>query len=451
MTRTLILVAAVVLAAVAASWLSGHPGHVTIEWLGWRADTSVAMLAFLVVVMALIGAAGQRFWGYLRVAPRRLLEAYRARRQRRGYEALSAGMIAAASGDAPGAGRHARRAESLLEDAGLTRLLRAQAARLGGDETAARRTYEEMADRPETALLGIRGLLEQAEAKGDKAEALQLAEKAFRLQPNAQGVAERLFDLQVAFGHWADADATIGQALRRKIMPAGDARRRRAAVLLARSGDAEDAGDTEVALAFAREAHQLDPERVAAAIRHAVLLGRDDKQRRAVKILEKAWSVRPHPEIAAAYAGLFESDDVLARVKRYQRLLSFRPDHVEGHVALAQAALDAKLWGEARAHLGHAAERGVTPRLCRLFADLEESEHGDLKAARQWLERAGTAPPDPVWVCEDCGATAGAWSARCDSCGAFDSLEWRPPAQISQLPARPNQPALADRRGGGAV
>jgi len=120
-------------------------------------------------------------------------------------------------------------------------------------------------------------------------------------------------------------------------------------------------------------------------------------------------------------------------------------------VALAQAALDAKLWGEARAHLGHAVERGVTPRLCRLFADLEESEHGDLKAARQWLERAGAAPPDPVWVCEDCGATAGAWSVRCDSCGAFDSLEWRAPAQISQLPARPTQPALADRRGGGAV
>ncbi len=446
MTRILILVAAVVLAAIAASWLSGNPGHVTIEWLGWRADTSVAMLAFLIVVLASVVAAAQRFWGYLRGAPKRLLEAYRARRQRRGYEALSAGMIAAASGDASSAGRHARRAESLLEDASLTRLLRAQAAQLDGNDVAARRTYEEMAETPETALLGIRGLLEQAEAKGDKAEALRLADKAYRLQPNAQGVVERLFDLQVGFGHWADADATISQALRRKSLPAGEARRRRAAVLLARSGEAELAGEAEAALAFAREAHQLDPDRVPAVIRHAVLLGRDDKQRRAVKILEKAWSVRPHPEIAAAYAGLFENDDVLARVKRFQRLLSFRPDHVEGHVALAQAALDAKLWGEARAHLGHAAERGITPRLCRLFADLEEAEHDDDRAARQWLERAGTSSPDPVWVCEDCGATAGAWSPRCDSCGAFDRLEWRPPVQASSLPAPLSRPALVDRR-----
>jgi len=40
-------------------------------------------------------------------------------------------------------------------------------------------------------LLGIRGLLDQADSAGDKAEALRLAEKANRLQPKAQGAAQR--------------------------------------------------------------------------------------------------------------------------------------------------------------------------------------------------------------------------------------------------------------------
>ena len=162
MIRVLALVSAILLVALAASWLRVNPGTVTVEWLGWRADSSVAMLAFLVALVTVLGAAGYRFWRFLRTAPGRIVETRRTGRRRRGYEALSAGMIAAASGDSAEAQRQARRAEGLLQDVGITRLLRAEAARLTGDASTARRTYEEMSEDPDTALLGIRGLLDQA-------------------------------------------------------------------------------------------------------------------------------------------------------------------------------------------------------------------------------------------------------------------------------------------------
>jgi HemY protein len=442
MKRAFVLAVLILLAALAAAWLGRNPGTVAVEWIGWRADTSVAMLVFVIAVVTILGALAYRFWRFLRGLPASIVDALRLRRRRRGYEALSSGMIAAAAGDSHEAQRQARRAETLLEDISATRLLRAEAARLGGDTATARRTYEEMAQAPETALIGLRGLLDQAEAAGDRAEALRLAEKAYRKHSKARGIVERLFQLQVDFGQWAAADRTMAEALRNKVFAASDARPWRAAVLVERSRLAEKDGEIEAALSFAREAQQLDPDLVPAAVQHARLLGRQGKTWRAQRLIEKVWPHHPHPEIAAAYGALFDSEGPLQRVKRYQRLLSFRPDHAEGHLALAEAALEAGLWGEARAHLGQAADRALTPRVCRLLADLEEAEHNNLAESRKWLERVATADPDPAWVCSSCGAAAGSWNARCNHCGAFDTMDWRPPPRASGLPMRPASTSL---------
>ena len=445
MMRIILLVVILVLAGLIASWLRTHPGMVSVEWLGWRADTSVAMVAFLIVLITILGAILYRFWRVVIAAPGNMIRARRSTRRQRGYEALSAGMIAAASGDSDETRRQARRAESLLHEAGVTRLLRAEAARLSGDETTARQTYEEMSQDPDTALLGLRGLLDHAEKIGDKAEALRLAEKAYRLRPRAQGIAQRLLDLQVDFEQWDAADQTLSEAIRNKIVPAIDGKHHRAALLIERSRLAEQNGQAESALSLAKEANQLDPQRIPAAVRYGRLLGEQGKTRRAQRLLEKTWTQHPHPDIAAAYGALFAGEGPLGVVKRYQRLLSFRPDHVEGHIALAGAALNAELWGEARAHLTRAADQMLTPRVCRMLSELEEAEHSDLEAARQWLQRATTAAPDPAWVCDSCGAAAGSWGARCGNCGAFDSLGWNPPPQAARLPQPDATPLLPGR------
>ena len=112
-------------------------------------------------------------------------------------------------------------------------------------------------------------------------------------------------------------------------------------------------------------------------------------------------------------------------------LIIRQKDHIESHIALAEAALKARLWGEARRHLGEAGGREDAPtpsaRICRLMAELEEAEHADLPAARMWLARATTtASQDAAYVCAACGAEAAAWSSLCPHCRSFDSIEWRP-------------------------
>jgi HemY protein len=435
MIRSLFLFGLIAVAVVVAVALADYPGRVSIDWQGWRIDMSTGILVLLVAFLVVVAVVLSRFWGAIRRAPGRFLDMRRTSRRERGYKALTQGMVAVAAGDVVEARRSARRADALLDDPPLTMLLSAQAAQLGGEEAAARRYFEAMLDHPDTAFLGVRGLLMQAIKAGDKAEALRLAERAYKLRPETGWVVNQLFELQVESGLWSEANEVIAAAIRRKTLPAADARRRRAAVLVEHSRLAEAESDAETAFARASEAHNLDPTLVPATLALARLHKARSKTARAERLIEEAWARAPNPELATMYAQIIPETDPLARVKKFQRLFSFRPDHPESHMALAQTALSARLWGEARKHLNAVAAKTVTARLCRLMAELEESENANMEASREWLAKATTAAPDEAWVCNDCGAIAGAWTALCGNCGSFGSLAWQAPPRAVRLTA----------------
>ena len=443
MIRSVFLFAWIALLVFAAVWFAGNPGTVAIEMQGWRIDTSLGVLALIAAMLAVIAAIVSRFWSAIRRAPGRFMDSRRGGRQQRGYKALTQGMVAVAAGDVSEARRWARKADALLDEPPLTMLLSAQAAQLGGEEAAARRYFESMLDHKDTAFLGVRGLLMQSIKTGDKAEALRLAEQAYKLRPTTGWVVDQLFELQVEAGLWTEANQTIGVAIRQKAIPAADARRRRAAVLLEQSRVAEAESDSETAVSRAREAHDLAPALIPATVALARLYKARGRAARGAKLIEEAWARAPNPELAAAYGQIIGETDPLARVKRFQRLFSFRPDHGESHVALAAAALEAKLWGEARKHLTSAGGNAPTARICRMMAELEESENGNTAKSRQWLARATTAAADEAWVCNDCGAVSGAWSALCGNCGAFDSLAWQAPPRAARIAPPKSRKAVA--------
>jgi HemY protein len=368
----------------------------------------------------------------------------RGERQRlKGYRALTQGMVAVAAGDAEEAKRQARIAHGLLSEPPLTLLLAAQAAQLSGDETAARRYFTAMLERPETAFLGMRGLLNQALAKGDTSEALKLAAKAHEERPQAGWAAKALLDLELKQGEWISARRTAKAAEKLKVIDRERYRRIEGVTLLEQ---ARLEPEPVRAVALARDAVRLLPDFVPALAIEARVMAKASREREAEKILEKAWGRGlAHPAIAGAYAALRPSESALDRARRFEKLTQARPDAVESRLTLAETAIAAGLWGPARKALEAvaAAEKAApSARLCRLMARLEEGEHGDLAAARRWLMAAADAPPDPAWVCGECGAAASEWSARCGHCGEFDSLAWKEGARVV--------PALADARAGEA-
>jgi HemY protein len=435
--RTLVWFVLLVAAMVLAVWLVERPGLVTVQWHGWRLDTSVGVLLVVVALLCALAAALYTLWRWLIGAPSTVFDIWGESRRRKGYRALTQGMVAVAAGDGVEAQRQARLAEKLLEEPPLTRLLSAQAAQLAGDREAAHRYFVAMLDDPQMAFLGLRGLLMQSLKDGDSTRALTYAEQAFQKRPDTPWVVRALFDMQARAGKWREAQETLQVGLKRKIVEPERGRTLNALLLVERSRAAERGGADQDAMDHAKAAVALAPEREPVAYRYAELLIKRGDGRKAMKAIERAWPASPHPDLAQLYLAAAGDQDPLKRVQALNRLTSAIPDDLDSRIALARECLEARLWGEARRHLLAAgAERPDAPtRLCRLMADLEEQEYGDGEKVRRWLARAADSPGDRQWRCRSCDAVHDRWLAICGSCGAFGTSEWRTPPPSPQVAA----------------
>jgi HemY protein len=459
----LVFIAALVALAI---YFAVEPGSVEIVWGDRQISTSVAVLVPGVIILGMLAAALFHLLRLVIGGPRAYFRARRERRRREGYRALTQGMVAVAAGDAEEALRYARKADTLLAEPPLTLLLSAQAAQLNGDDQAARRYFTAMLDRDETEFLGLRGLIMQSLRGGDERAALAFIERAKALRPKTPWVLSSLFELQSRAGKWAEAEATLAEGIKRKALPAAESRHHQAVLLHEKSREAEAAGDAPAALKHAQKAHGLDPAFAPATLRYASLLRVGGRKRAAAKAIESGWRAAPHPALSEAYASLFADEPPLQRMKRVETLSGKRPEHAESRLTLAAAAIEARLWGEARRHLeamGAGDTDGAappTPRVCRLMAALEQGQHDDHGAASAWLARAAaTSNLDPTYVCDACSLESTGWSPLCPHCRSFDSLSWRLPggppaprhiAAPSLMPALP-VPAPWPRPGGGSL
>lgn len=430
MIRALPALIVIAILIAAAIFVADRPGTVELDWQGWRIDTNVSVLVLGVALLGMIAAGVFHLLRRLVTGPGALLRWRHERRREAGFRALTQGMVAVAAGDPEEAARHSRRADALLADPPLTLLLSAQAAQLNGDHTAAQKYFSAMLERAETEFLGVRGLLMQALHAGDPAAALKLVERAKELRPKTPWVLHRLYHLRARAGQWIEAEATLVEAMGRKAIEASTGRHHRAVLLHEQSRAAETAGDTAKATALAEKSVAHDRSFAPAVVHLAELQTAQGRSRRAMRTLLAAWREGPKPDLAAAFLRLFPHETPVRRLKRLEKLAASNPDHVESQLALAEASLDAKLWGEARRYLmaAGAGDAEPSPRVCRLMARLEEHEHNDTAAARAWLERAdATSIADPVYVCGHCGAELQAWLTHCPHCHEFGSLTWQAP------------------------
>ncbi|MFN7193044.1 MAG: heme biosynthesis HemY N-terminal domain-containing protein [Rhodospirillales bacterium] len=178
MRRTLSLMLVAAFAMLVVAWLAGAPGSASVEFAGWRLDTSFGGLAVLVAAIGFVLILLDRVWRATMGTPKRFADWRQARRTCKGYEAVTRGLVAIASGDASEARRQARSAQGKLGAAPVVHLLAAQAAQLAGDEADANKYLEAMRALPETEFAALRGLVAAAIKRGETDQALELARRA---------------------------------------------------------------------------------------------------------------------------------------------------------------------------------------------------------------------------------------------------------------------------------
>lgn len=406
----------------AAVWLADRPGAVSLDWLGWRVETSVPLLLVLLLLVGFLLFWLARVFGFVFGMPSVFGHMLTERRQRRGYEALTKGLVAVAAGDPKEALRQAKHADGFLGAPPLSLLLAAQAAQLAGDEEGAAKHFDAMRNRPETEFLALRGLITQALKKGDKGQALALAKRAYRLKPEAEWVFTALFSLLVEAGDWSEALEVVKKAAKHRLIDAPASKRRQALLKLEA---AKAASDVEHGAKLADAASELAPDLPMAACVATAFLKKTGKVSKALKLLETSWRACPHPALYAALVDLLDKEDPLKRMLAIEKMTSRVANDPESRIALARAALEAKLWGKARSSLETLlAANQPEARVIALMASIDEAE-GRIGDSIQWLKKMPEAAADPVWVCQACGHVAEEWSAVCPACQGFDALVWK--------------------------
>ncbi len=395
MIRGLWFIAQLAVLVLGAVWLAEQQGAVSVEWHGWLLETSTGVLILLVLVAALVVVLLWRIWRSLWGTPHAIGRFRHRRRRNRSYVALVRSLEALSSGEGAVALRHASEAEAIGEPA-IAHLAAARAAEMSGDVARAAEEYKRLSERPDTVLIGLRGLTSLAQNQGDIEKALVHVRQARKIAGKSPWAAKRLFELERQSGALDAAERTLTDAAKLGAVAPAEADRLMAELLLTRANLAVSKGSQTEALTDAERAHQLNPALTEAAILAARLLAQSGRTPAAERVLTRSWTAGADVRLARAWMALAPKADVTARLRQAERLLALDRDSAEGRMALAEAELSSGRWAEARSHLsgiGLSAQSGG--RYCHLMAYLE-SASGNEAAAQGWFEKtldAGESQP----------------------------------------------------------
>lgn len=428
MIRVLLFFAILFALAVGFAWLSDVPGMISISWNGYVWEQPPAVVAVVAGVLLAIFLAVVWVIRVILKSPHIASRFFQRRRKDKGYQALSQGLIALGTGNSKQARRHAVDADRLLSDEPAAKLLLAQTAQLAGKDDEARGRFEAMLEDPRTKALGLHGLFVEAERHREPVAARHYAEEAAKTSPGLEWAGKAVLGYQAVAHHWDEALKTLERNYAAKMMDKKTYRRQRAVILTALAQKLED-GEPERAYSLAKEAHGMALDLVPAAVLTSRLATRRGDIRKASKVLETTWRLSPHPELAETYAHVRTGDSAVDRLKRVKSLSAQRANTGEGALAVAQAALEAREFDEARAQLKKVLQSEPSRKAFLLMAEVEEAEHGDRGRMRDWLARAIKAPLDKVWMAD--GVVSADWQAVSPVTGKLDAFNWVTPGGLS--------------------
>lgn len=437
----------------ATLWFSDNPGSVVAEWLGWRVETNVPMLALSILTLLAVVEILARLPASLSGVAARMRAKRQARERERGMGALVAALDAVMAGDPAQARRLGDEAGRLLGNLDLSDRVDAIAAL--APEPPPPEPGEELPEPPPAKSAKRRILASVGGKRSPESSKSEPAKAAARAVPAPVTVSaapaptpaptpepapapepspERdevlaAFAERVKAGDWPGAEQVLDA---RTPLTASELAARKAIVLDVRAAMAEDPAES---LALARQALTASPSFLPAVLRAARLSRQAGRTADAAAILQEAWRHAPAAVLADQYLALWPEDDAAARLRHVEELVHRHPDHVESHLVAGAAAVAAQSWGLARRHLVAAAKARQTPQVCRLLAEVEDREPGDAAARDMWLRKAEASGLDSGWHCRHCGTAAEEWGAICPHCGEVGGVEWGVPQRLPVVEA----------------
>lgn len=455
MIRALFFLLKVAVLSLLAVWIAAREGTVRLNWNDVQGNDIAVNIHLGLFLLALLGTFLVAMLIFRMISgvahfPKSWARYQDIRRREKGFRALTLGLTAVAAGDTKIAGYQAQRAEKLLpEQTALGLLLKAQAARLEGNEGEANQYFTALLEDKDAAFLGMRGLLQSALEQKNYGAGLNLARQALAIHPKQVWILRITYDLEVRQRDLDSALKTLYRLEKAKGIDKEKAISDRIAMLLYEADQHILAKADTQALKLLEKAYGYRPAYVPTVTRLAALYLRLGRGKKAANLIEKSWKTKPHPDLMPLWgkaAPKSKSVSAAALYTWYERLLESNTASAENQLALAEAAIDCGLWGEARLHLKMAESKRNSKRLYLLYAELEEKAGRSAKNMQEYLQLSATAPSERCWICSETGRTYDQWHAYAMPHGSFNTIVWDYPldhenAIILDYERRQSQPA----------
>ncbi|EJF89626.1 hypothetical protein ME1_00396 [Bartonella vinsonii subsp. arupensis OK-94-513] len=433
MIRVFIYSFVVCVIGLAFGWVANHNGVFVITFLHLR--FSVSLLTVLCALILFLGILALLWWllSVLFSVPSALSHYFYHRHKKRGYQALSQGLLAVFAGDGILAQQMEARVAKYLagKQEPLAKLLQAQTLSLQNNSASAISLYEEMRKETPTKLAGLYGLFREALKSKAYEAAQQYAEEALALSPALLWAHQAVLDRLSVEGQWDKALAVFERAQKALPRSTRSTVERQHIQALLFSGQALHLLETHPVAARAAilKAHKLAPDFIPIVVIAADILYKLNEMRKADKMIITAWKKEPHPDLAALY--LEREEGAVGRLKRAKTLASYNKDTFEAAFLIAKAALDAGETVLAREQAEKALQYHPRESVYLLLADIEEAQGNNQGAVRQWLSLALRAERDPVWMCD--GTVFPSWSVVSPISGRLGCFEWKAPPCLPPL------------------
>lgn len=407
-------------------YLLTQQGDVAISWRDYNISVPLGYAAVGLLVLLFGISFLSEFTTRLSLWPSQIRRSQAEKRRSKGYRALIQSMSAAAIGDSKNALTLAQRAQKFLPEAesGLPLLLQAQALSKQQGTVSIDEPYQLLLKNSDTVLLGLQGLTQNAILTGDFEKALVLARKSYADNPKSEILAKAIYDLELKNHLWNDALATLDK--HKKLFQENFTADK--ATLFLMLGDmAVEAGRKDEAFAFYKNAYKLDSSFVPAAMRYIRALIENGQRNKALSLLKKAWKVEGHPAFLPLWTALMpeqKAGQPNVKFRWFQWIAEFHPQSEIAQLALARAAIDEQLWGDARVALAQAEKFGRSESIYKLWIELEEKTTHQADVIAQWRDRAAQARTDGVWICTKTGRVFAEWQALILPENVFNTLVW---------------------------
>lgn len=431
----------VAIIAGAGVWLATREGQVSLGLAGYDITVQSGLFFLLLFIALLVLLTVYRLVRAVLSTPKAIAEYQERDKQKKGYRALTQGLVAVAAGDVKKASEYAEKSKDFMpEYNALSLLLSAQAARLRGEEGIAEKYFVELSKDKDGAFLGLRGLLNKALQEKNYDAALGYARQAQGSYPAQGWLLKIIYDLEIKNHEWDQAIETAKRAVKVQGIDAGKAISDRIAIYLMRGDYERDKGNQKEALAEFQAAYKLDNNFVPTVVRFARFYLDQNKKKKAASLVEKTWKVNPHPDLAMIWEDMAppkgEKNNANAkRLKWFENLVAINPESTTGQITAANAAMDMGYWGEAKAYLNRAEKIRPSASLYRLMAVAEQSSGDNDAIIHALMEKASEALPDKSWYCQQTGLIYQDWSPIAMPHEGFNTITWGVPGE-KKLEAR---------------